>query len=573
MRPATFRVFMLASVCAFLTASAVQAQTQDDMASPSQFTDVTQAAGIDFHLTCGSAEKRHVMGSLCGGAAFFDYDNDGWMDLLLVNGATVATLKSLKKGNAKPSRLYRNRGDGTFEDVTKRAGLDFRGWGMGAATGDYDNDGWVDVYITHLLGGALFRNRGDGTFEDVTKRSGADNGGRWGASAAFGDYDNDGHLDLYVANYLRVDLDNLPEFGSGPLCNYRGVDVYCGPRGLTGARDRLYHNRGDGTFEDVTDELSIDPDSHFGLGVLWWDYDIDGDADIYVANDSTPSLLYRNNGDGTFEEVGLETGVALSADGREQAGMGVDAGDYDNDGLPDLIKTNFSHDTNNLYHNDGDGWFTDLGGEAGTARANLILLGFGIRFLDFNNDGWKDIFVANGHVYPQMDGSALGTTYAQRDLLFRNRGGGRFEEMGGSALSTSISMTGGVSRGAASADFDNDGDIDLLVTRLDGSPVLLRNDSEPGNWIRIRLRGTVSNRDGLGARVRIVAGEIAQTAEARCSSSYLTSNDPRLHFGLGGAKRVKRIEVRWPSGAVDRIEDVEANQELTIEEGKGGAPR
>ena len=530
-----------------------------------QFTDITEAAGIDFHLTCGGPGKLYILESLCGGVAFLDYDNDGWMDLFFVNGST---LEQVREGDGPPSRLYRNRGDGTFADVTAEAGLDFRSWGMGVAVGDYDNDGWADVYITHFSGGVLYRNQGDGTFRDVTAKTGVGNDGHWGTSAAFADYDSDGYLDLYVTNYIQLDLDNLPEFGSSALCTYRGIPVYCGPRGLPGERDRLYRNNGDGTFTDVTEKLNIDPNAYYGLGVLWWDYDLDGDLDVYVANDSTPSVLYSNNGDGTFEEVGVMTGVALSADGREQAGMGVDAGDYDNDGWPDLIKTNFSHDTNNLYHNDGDGWFSDLGGEAGYARINLLFLGFGISFLDYDNDGWKDIFIANGHVYPQMDVHSLGTTYAQRDMLFHNLQNGRFDEVGqqsGPALKVER-----VGRGVARADFDNDGDLDLVVTNLDASPILLRNEGgNRGHWLRIRTVGTVSNRDGFGARIKVVTELLTQTDEIRASSGYLTANDPRLHFGLGEATRVDLIEIRWPSGTVDKFENEKADQELVVEEGKG----
>jgi hypothetical protein len=484
-----------------------------------RFIDATRDAGIDFQLTCGSgADKLYIMETMCGGVAFFDYDNDGWMDLLLVNGST---LEQVRENGGSPSKLYRNNRDGTFADVTTSSGLDFRGWGMGVAVGDYDNDGWSDLYITHLLGGVLYRNQGDGTFQDVTGESRADNAGRWGTSAAFGDYDNDGNLDLYVANYVRLDLDNLPEFGSSVFCTYRGIPVYCGPRGLQGERDRLYRNQGDGTFADVTETLGIDPDAYYGLGVLWWDHDLDGDLDVYIANDSTPSLLYSNNGDGTFEEAGSITGVAYSADGREQAGMGVDAGDYDNDGWPDLVKTNFSDDVNNLYHND-QGWFSDLGGEAGYARISVPLLGFGIRLFDYDNDGWLDIYVANGHVNPQVDDHSFGVTYRQRDLLFHNLRDGRFEEVG-EELGLGITADF-VGRGLATADYDNDGDLDLLVTNLDASPLLLRNDGgNRSHWLRIRLVGSDSNHDGYGARVKVVVGDLTQEVETRTGSSYLSS--------------------------------------------------
>jgi len=324
------------------------------------FTDITRAAGIDFQLTCGGAEKLYIMESMCGGVAVFDYDNDGWMDILFVNGST---LDDMQAGKCHTSKLYRNNHDGTFKDVTTQSGLNTCRWGFGVAVGDYDNDGWEDVYITYLDGGALYRNNGNGTFIDVTQKTGVGNG-RWGTSAAFGDYDNDGRLDLFIANYVDLDLKHLPKFGDGPFCQYRAIPVSCGPRGLKGSRDRLYHNNGDGTFTDITEKLNIDPNAYYGLGVLWLDYDRDGCLDLYVANDSSPSLLYHNDCKGGFTEVGTQAGVSYSSDGKEQAGMGIDSADYDNDGWPDIVKTNFSDDSNNLYHNDGNGEFTDMAGAA-----------------------------------------------------------------------------------------------------------------------------------------------------------------------------------------------------------------
>jgi enediyne biosynthesis protein E4 len=616
---------------------------------PVSFTDITRAAGIDFHLTCGSAEKRYIMDSMCGGVAVFDYDNDGWIDIFLVNGST---LQDMQSGKCHTSKLYRNNHDGTFKDVTTQAGLNTCRWGFGVAVGDYDNDGFEDVYITYLDGGALYRNNGNGTFTDVTQKAGAGNQGRWGTSAAFGDHDNDGHLDLFIANYVTLDLKNLPQFGEGPFCQYRGIAVSCGPRGLQGARDRLYHNNGDGTFTDVTEKLTIDPNSYYGLGVLWLDYDRDGCLDLYVANDSSPSLLYHNDCKGGFTEVGTEAGTSYSADGKEQAGMGIDSADYDNDGWPDIVKTNFSDDSNNLYHNDHNGEFTDLAGAANFGPISIPFLAFGIKFLDFDNDGWQDIFVANGHVNPQVDQHALGITYAERPFLFHNLQDGKFEEIGeqvrtgtaavrisstveagiiarppedlpshaakqrentaqgtspGSGLETeephggerlvltrtpqpgsgnqspqvgqetTESRRGGqhpnpfshryVARGAATADFFNRGTEDLLVTVLNGSALLLRNDSQRGHWLRLKLVGTTSNRDGFGARVEIKAGTLTQTAEARANSSFESASDPRLHFGLGSATKVDSITVHWPSGKVDTIAQQSADQQLEIKEG------
>jgi len=529
------------------------------------FADVTRAAGIDFHLTCGSLDKRYIMESMCGGVAVFDYDNDGWMDIYLVNGST---LEDLQAGKCHPGKLYRNNHDGTFSDTTVKSGLNHCGWGFGVAVGDYDNDGWEDLYVTYLDGAVLYHNNHDGTFADVTARAGAGNPGRWGTSAAFGDYDNDGNLDLYVANYVDLDLAHLPEFGKGPFCQYRGIPVSCGPRGLKGSRDRLYHNNGDGTFTDVTEKLNIDPDGYYGLGVLWLDYDKDGCLDLYVADDSSPSMLYHNDCKGGFTEVGAEAGVAYSADGREQAGMGIDSEDYDNDAWPDIAKANFSDDTNNLYHNDHNGQFTDMAGPSGFGPVSIPFLGFGMKFLDLDNDGWKDIFVANGHVNPQVDKYSFGVTYAQRPLLFHNLRNGKFEEIAtraGTALNRRY-----VARGAAAADFMNNGRQDLLMTELDGSPVLLDNQStKNGHWLRIRTIGTKSNRDGFGAQVEIKAGEFAQRSEVRANSSFESASDPRLHFGLGSATLVDSISVRWPSGKVETLGPEGADQELTLREGQG----
>jgi hypothetical protein len=538
-------------------------------AGTAAFADVTRAAGLDFHLTCGSLEKRYIMESMCGGIAVFDYDNDGWMDIFLVNGSTLGDMRA---GKCHPSKLYRNNHDGTFTDVTAKTSIGHCGWGFGAAVGDYDNDGWDDLYITYLDGAVLYHNDGNGTFSDVTSRANVGNAGHWGTSASFGDYDNDGYLDLYVANYVDLDLEHLPEFGKGPFCQYRGIAVSCGPRGLKGGRDRLYHNNGNGTFTDVTEKLNIDSGNYYGLGVLWLDYDLDGCLDLYVADDSSPSLLYHNDCKGGFTEVGSEVGVAYSADGREQAGMGIDSADYDNDGWPDIVKTNFSDDTNNLYHNDHNGQFTDMAGAAGFGAVSIPFLAFGVKFLDFDNDGWKDIFVANGHVNPQVDQHSFGVTYAERPLLFHNLQGRKFEEIrmnAGSAMTRRY-----VARGAATGDFLNRGAEDVLISVLDGSPVLLRNQTDKrGHWLRIKTVGTRSNHDGFGARVEIKAGGVTQNAEVRANSSFESASDPRSHFGLGSATRVESIVVHWPSGKVDHLSGEVADQELVIEEGRGVVAR
>jgi hypothetical protein len=419
-----------------------------------------------------------------------------------------------------------------------------------------------------LDGAVLYRNNGDGTFSDVTSKAGVGNAGRWGTSAAFGDYDNDGHLDLYVANYVDLDLDHLPEFGQGSFCQYRGIAVSCGPRGLKGGRDRLYHNGGDGTFTDVTEKTGIDPGSYYGLGLMWLDYDLDGCLDLYIADDSTPSMLYHGDCKGGFTELGAQAGVAYSGDGREQAGMGVDSADYDHDGWPDIAKANFSDDTNNLFHNDHNGEFTDLAGPANFGPISTPFLGFGLKFFDADNDGWPDIFIANGHVNPQVDQHTFGVTYAQRPFLFHNLGNGKFEEIGQQAGLPFTQRH--VGRGAATADFFNDGKLGLLVNVLDGSPLLLRNQSSrSGHWLRLKTIGVRSNRDGFGARVEVKSANLAQSAEVRANASFESASDPRLHFGLGPATRVDSITIRWSSGVVDRIGAENADQELVIEEGKG----
>jgi hypothetical protein len=529
------------------------------------FVDVTRAAGIDFHLNCGSKEKLYIVETQCGGAAAFDYDNDGWMDILLIDGSSI---EDYRAGKCHPPKLYHNNRDGTFTEVSAKSGLNFCGWSYGVAIGDFDNDGWEDVYITGFHGSALYHNNHDGTFTDVTAKAGVANPDRWGTSAAFGDYDNDGNLDLFVANYVDVDMNHLPPFGVGPFCQYRGIPVNCGPRGLKGARDRLYHNNGDGTFTDVTEKLHIDPDSYYGLGVLWLDYDKDGCLDLYVADDSSPSLLYHNDCKGGFTEVGAEAGVAYSSDGHEQAGMGVDSADYDRDGWPDIVKTNFSDDTNNLYHNDHNGEFTDVAGPAGIGTISTPYLGFGVKLFDFDNDGWPDMFIANGHVDAQVEGQSFGVGYAERPFLFHSLKSGKFEEIAekaGPALARKY-----VGRAVLTADFWNRGRQDLLFTNLDGSPVLLRNEvPSPGHWLQIKTIGAKSNRDGFGAKIELTAEGASRYAEVRAGSSFESSSDPRVHFGLGAAPRVDAIVIRWPSGQVDKLGPEAADRLLVVQEGRG----
>jgi hypothetical protein len=530
-----------------------------------QFVEVSVKAGIRFTLTSGGPEKRYIIEAKGGGGiAWIDYDNDGYPDLLLVNGSTFG---HWRRGDSPRSRLYRNNGDGTFTDVSAGSGLDHTGWGMGVCAGDYNNDGRDDLYVTYYGGNVLYRNDGTGKFTDVTNQAGVRSHG-WGMGCAFGDYDNDGHLDLYVANYVDVDIERLGEPGSAPNCTYRGIATFCGPRGLPGGRDTLFHNNGDGTFADVTEPPGVDPGQYSGLGVVMGDYDRDGRLDIYVANDSTPSSLFHNNGDGTFTDVGVQAGVAYSSEGQEQAGMGVDFGDYDNDGWLDLVKGNFSDDTKNLYHNNGDGTFTDVPYSAGIGEVSWLLTTFGAKFFDYDNDGWKDILLANGQTFPQMDRYPTGITYAERNLLFHNLGDGKFDEVGlraGPGLAIKK-----VSRGLAAADYDNDGDLEIIVSNMNDAPDLIRHARKnPNHSILVQTIGTRSNRDGIGTTVRVVAGGITQYDEVKSGGSYLSSSDLRLHFGLGAATRIDRLELLWPSGQADVVENPPVDRILIVKEGQG----
>lgn len=523
-----------------------------------RFVDVTESAGITFkHVS--SPEKRYIVESMSGGVALLDYDRDGFQDIYFVNSLTVDLLKS--NGKTK-SALYRNNGDGTFTDVTAKAGVGDIGWGMGVAVADYNNDGFEDLYVTCVGPNRLLKNNGNGTFSDVTKTAGVDDQ-RWSAGAAFVDYDNDGRVDLFVANYVAFDFKNLPEFGKGRLCQYKGIPVQCGPRGLPGDGDTLYHNEGDGTFTDVTKKAGVsDPDGYYGMGVICSDFDEDGLVDIFVANDSTPNFLYKNNGDGTFKEIGFPAGVAVNENGSEQGCMGVTLGDYDHDGRLDLFVTNFDDDYNVLYHNDGKGSFTDVSHAANVAAVSLPFVGWGTKVFDYDNDGWVDLFVANGHVYPQIP------SYRQRNFIHKNNRNGTFTELGmelGPPLAEKR-----VGRGTAFGDLDNDGDVDIVINNLDGAPTLLRNDGGNANKsVLIRLAGVKSNRSGIGARVKIVSGDLVQTDEVHSGDSYISQSDLRLHFGLEKRTKIDLIEVRWPSGTVDKITDAKVNSIVSIKEGSG----
>jgi hypothetical protein len=496
---------------------------------------------------------------MSGGVAFFDYDNDGDLDIYLVNSLTVDLVKT--KGKTK-SELYRNDGQGKFTEVGVKAGVSDIGWGMGVAIGDFNNDGFEDIYVTCLGPDHLFKNNGNGTFTDVTDKAGVSDR-RWSTGASFLDYDRDGDLDLFVSNYVDFDVNNLPEFGQGQTCQYKSIPVQCGPRGLKGAGDSLFRNNGNGTFTDVSKAAGVsDPDGFYGLGVVTSDFDDDGWIDIFVANDSTPNFHYRNNGDGTFKEIGFNAGTAVNENGSEQGCMGATAGDYDHDGKIDLFVTNFADEYNTLYRNDGRNSFTDVSYAAKVAAVSLPHVGWGTKFFDYDNDGWVDLFVANGHVYPQLP------SYRQPRLLHRNNRDGTFTET--AAEFGAILTENRASRGVAFGDIDNDGDMDLLITDLDGTPQLLRNDNgNANNSILIKTVGVKSNRSGIGARIKVVSGDLTQTEEVRSGDSYISQSDMRLHFGLEKRTKVDLIEVRWPSGTVDKITGVGANRIITVKEGQG----
>ncbi|GAB4108606.1 MAG: CRTAC1 family protein [Acidobacteriota bacterium] len=529
------------------------------------FRDVTSGSGICFqHINGIREEKNYIPEAKGGGAGFLDFDGDGWQDLVLTQGSTV---ERHARGDDPPAVLYRNRGDGTFEDVTEAARFQARGWGMGVAAGDYDNDGDVDVYLTYLGPNVLLRNNGDGTFTDVTRVAGVGDA-RWSTSAAFGDYDGDGDLDLYVANYLAVNFEALPP----KACRHRETIVLCGPMGLQGVGDSLYRNNGDGTFSEVSAATGAEDRSrYYGLGVVWSDLDGDGDLDLYVGNDATPNLLFVNQGDGSFQEAGLLSGLAVNAEGREQATMGIDAADYDNDGRIDLYLTHFADDYSTLYRNEGGLIFRDVTAQAQILRPELGLVSWGTRFIDFNHDGWKDIHHANGHVYPYLITAALDETYDQPGTVYINRGDGTFLDASGLVgEDLQVPRTG---RGVAYADFDNDGDFDFLQVNLNGSPALFRTDRRDRNsWIMFQTRGSRSNRDGLGARITVVAGGLTQVQEVRRCGSIYSSHDPRAHFGLGVALRVDRVTVRWPSGLVQEFRDVQVNRHYLLDEDAGLKP-
>ncbi len=539
--------------------------------APVVFDDITKQAGLDrFHHRSGTAKKESIIETPGSGVALLDYDNDGWLDIYLVNGSTIAAFK----GNEPAPRamLFHNNHDGTFTDVTDKAGVANERWGFGVAIADYDNDGWPDIYVANYGKNRLYHNNRDGTFTDVAEKAGVTLGG-WSTGPTWGDYDHDGLLDLFVPGYVKFDADHPPIAGQGTIppnfCQFRGIAVMCGPRGLPGEKDHLFRNNGDGTFTDVSVKAGIsDPDGYYGLAAVFVDVDDDGWVDLAVANDSTPNYLYRNRHNGTFEDVGYGSGFALSEDGREQASMAIGVGDYNRDGKVDLFTTTFSDDYKTLYRNDGGGNFSDVTYQAGLGEPTVPFLAWGAGFLDFDNDGLLDIFIANGHVYPEVDKQDWGTTWAERPQLFRNLDGAKFQEVPpatGSGLADVIT-----SRGAAFGDLFNDGHIDVVINNIDSTPSLLRNVVKNGNhWLTLRLvGGPKSPRDAIGAKVFLTAGGIRQRADVFSGGSYGSSSDQRAHFGLGSATRVDKIEIHWPSGLKQQVTVQRVDQIVTLEEGK-----
>ncbi len=538
------------------------------------FSDITAKSGLaTWSHRDGTPEKQYILETPGSGVGLVDYDNDGWLDIYLVNASTYESLAG--KGPAPKAALFHNNHDGTFTDVTAKAGVANERWGFGVAIADYDNDGWPDIYVANFGGNRLFHNNHDGTFTDMAEKAGVTVGG-WSTGPTWGDYDGDGRVDLFVPGYVKFEKNQPPTPGSATtlarsFCQFRGAPVMCGPRGLDGERDHLFHNNGDGTFTDVSEKAGVaDKAGYYGLSSVFVDLNNDGKLDLVVADDSTPNYVYINKGNGTFEDASYASGYALNENGRETASMGIALGDYQNNGRIDLFNTTFSDDYDVLYRNDGDANFTDVSYEAGVAEITVPFLGWGDAFIDYDNDGWKDLFIANGHVYPSVDKNQWGTTFAERALLFRNLQGKRFE------LQPAVAGTGLAvvkpGRGAAFGDLFNDGKMDVVINNMDTTPTLLRNVSaDHHHWVELNLvgTGTTTPRDATGATVFVTVGGVRQRGDVVRGGSYASSSDPRIHFGLGDATRVQEVEVHWPGGALENVTLPGVDAIYTITQGKG----
>jgi hypothetical protein len=570
--PGFFRtVVALLTISAMVNSAFAQQSVKPALQPVANFIDIAEKAGITLTTVFGGLDtKKYIIETTGTGVAIFDYDNDGWPDIFFVNGTT---LEAAKAGKGPTNHLYHNNHDGSFTDVTEKAGLaGATGWGQGVCVGDYDNDGWEDIYVTYYGKNRLYHND-HGVFHDVTDKAGVGGSGKaWGSGCAFVDYDRDGKLDIMVSNYVDFDLATAPAPGDRPSCIWKGAPVMCGPRGLPPAKNILYHNRGDGTFEDATTKAHIDQtNGHYALSVSTFDYDNDGWPDIYVACDSTASILYHNNHDGTFTDVAVVAGAAFNEDGRAQAGMGSTIADYNGDGWLDIFKTNFSDDTSTLYRNNGDGTFSDVTTAAGLGL-HTKYLGWGAMFFDFDNDGWPDLLLVNGHVYPEVDKYHLGSSYQEPRILYHNNGNATFtdvSEQAGAAITTLSS-----SRGLAIGDLWNNGQLSAVITNMNARNSLLVNQVKyPNHWIAFKTIGTISNRDGIGARITVRAGKRLLIDEVRSGSSYDSNNDMRVHFGLGAATKLDSVEVRWPGGLTERFDNLAIDKITEIKEGSGAVEK
>jgi enediyne biosynthesis protein E4 len=538
------------------------------------FMDIAEKAGLSkWSHRDGTKEKQFILDTPGSGVGLIDYDNDGWLDIYLVNASTYDAQSG--KAEAPHAALFHNNHDGTFTDVAAKAGVTNDRWGFGVAIADYDNDGWPDMYVTNMGSNRLYHNNHDGTFTDVAEKAGVVLGG-WSTGATWGDYDGDGRVDLFVPGYVHFENNQPPTPSSGAatlaknFCQFRGTPVMCGPRGLEGERDHLFHNNGNGTFTDVSEKAGVaDKSGYYGLSSVFIDLNNDGKPDLVVADDSTPNYVYLNKGDGTFEDASYASGYALNENGRETASMGIALGDYQNNGRIDLFNTTFSDDYDVLYHNDGDANFTDVSYEAGVAEPTVPFLGWGDAFLDYDNDGWKDLFLSNGHVYPAVDKNDWGTTFAERPLLFRNLDGKRFE------LQPAVTGTGLAvvrpGRGAAMGDLFNDGKVDVVINNMDSPPTLLRNvNADHHHWVGLKLTGGAKGpRDAVDATVYLTAGGLKQRGDVYSGGSYASSSDQRVHFGIGDASKVDAVEVHWPDGTVEKVQLPGIDRIFTVEEGKG----